>query len=137
MFSMKSRNTWRATTRLTHLGRVPEHSHRAYSASGPVVPPTLAIASKQRTLDVVVILKLDRLTRNVADLGRLLALFEKYHVALAGPDLPFDSSTSVGRLIAKSVDERCPMGARTDCRADPRRAQTQERERASRMHLRP
>jgi site-specific DNA recombinase len=65
-----------------------------------------------------VVLKLDRLTRSVVDLGNLLTLLEKHHVALAGPEVVFDTSTPVGRLMANllcavSQWEREEIGART------------------------
>ncbi len=73
---------------------------------------------KQRTVEAVLILKLDRLTRSVSDLGNLLALFDRKKVALAGPEVVFDTSTSAGRLIANllcsvSQWEREQIGERT------------------------
>lgn len=98
---------------------VTDNGYSARSLKRPGIEQIIqSVASKQHTLDAVVILKLDRLTRNVSDLGRLLCLFEKRRVALAGPDLPFDSSTSVGRLIANLLTsvaqwEREQIGERT------------------------
>ncbi len=98
---------------------VTDNGHSGRSLNRPGIEHILQIVTgKQHTLDAVVILKLDRLTRNVSDLGMLLGLFEKRRVALAGPDLPFDSSTSVGRLIANLLTsvaqwEREQIGERT------------------------
>jgi DNA invertase Pin-like site-specific DNA recombinase len=73
---------------------------------------------RPRRVDAIVVLKLDRLTRSVVDLGNLLTSFEKHHVALAGPEVVFDTSTPVGRLMANllcavSQWEREEIGART------------------------
>jgi site-specific DNA recombinase len=98
---------------------VTDNGQSGRSLNRPGIEHILQIVTgKQRTLDAVVILKLDRLTRNVSDLGRLLGLFEKHRVALAGPELPFDTTTSAGRLMANLLTsmaqwEREQIGERT------------------------
>jgi site-specific DNA recombinase len=47
----------------------------------------------------VIVLKLDRLTRKVADLGNLLEEFEKYGVTLHGVQDKLDTSSPSGRLV--------------------------------------
>jgi DNA invertase Pin-like site-specific DNA recombinase len=69
-------------------------------------------------VDAVVVLKLDRLTRSVADEADLIRLFNRKAVALSGPEVPFDSSTSTGRLFANITAsfaeyEREQIGERT------------------------
>ena len=50
-------------------------------------------------LDVIVIYKLDRLTRSVKDLGYLIELFEKCGVAFSSVTDNFDTTTANGKLI--------------------------------------
>ena len=49
--------------------------------------------------DVIVIYKLDRLTRSVKDLGYLIELFEKCGVAFSSVTDNFDTTTANGKLI--------------------------------------
>jgi DNA invertase Pin-like site-specific DNA recombinase len=56
--------------------------------------------SKKRKIDVVVVVKLDRLTRQVADLGFLTRdVFEKHEVALASVVESIDATTAAGMLM--------------------------------------
>lgn len=52
---------------------------------------------KQR-VSAVIVSKLDRLTRNVRDLGYLLELFQKHNVALMSVSDSLDTSSATGRL---------------------------------------
>jgi DNA invertase Pin-like site-specific DNA recombinase len=54
---------------------------------------------KNKTVDAVIILKLDRLTRSVKDLGAMTALFEKTGVALVSVQDSINTSTAAGRLV--------------------------------------
>lgn len=54
---------------------------------------------RQRTVDGLVVLKLDRLTRSVKDLGILLDAFERAAVAFSSVTDNFDTSTANGRLV--------------------------------------
>jgi len=54
---------------------------------------------KKREVDVVVVLKLDRLTRSVKDLCTLLEGFDKAGVAFSSVSDNFDTSTANGRLV--------------------------------------
>jgi site-specific DNA recombinase len=49
-------------------------------------------------VDVVIVYKLDRLTRSVADLDKLMKLFERRHVALVSLQESLDATTATGRL---------------------------------------
>lgn len=66
----------------------------------------------------MVVLKLDRLTRSVADLGRLIEDLERYKVALVSVTESLDSSTAGGRLVMNLLGsvsqwEREVIGERT------------------------
>src|SRR3990170_8051949 len=50
-------------------------------------------------IDVIVIYKIDRLTRSLADFVRLMDLFDRYEVSFVSDTQSFDTSDSMGRLI--------------------------------------
>src|SRR5579864_2239997 len=80
-----------------------------------------------RKVEAVVVAKLDRLTRSVRDLCRLLDLFEKKNVALISVAESLDTGSAAGRLVitimaAVSQWEREAIGERTrDAMAHKRR----------------
>jgi DNA invertase Pin-like site-specific DNA recombinase len=71
-----------------------------------------------KAVDVVIIAKLDRLTRSVKDLAELLERFTKHGVTLVSVAESLDTSTAAGRLVlnimtAVSQWEREAIGERT------------------------
>lgn len=58
---------------------------------------------KAKALDAVVVLKLDRLTRSVRDLGTLIETFERRGVALVSLGESIDASTAAGRLMLNVI----------------------------------
>lgn len=56
-------------------------------------------AVRQRTVDAVIVLKLDRLTRSVRDLGALLDLLARYDTALVSVSESLDTASAAGRLM--------------------------------------
>lgn len=54
---------------------------------------------KKHSFDVVVIYKLDRLTRSVKDLGTLIEIFDKADVAFSSVSDNFDTTTANGKLV--------------------------------------
>lgn len=71
-----------------------------------------------RKVRVVIVLKLDRLTRSVRDLGELLERFEKKGVSLVSVQESLDTGSAAGRLVlnvmaAVSQWEREAIGERT------------------------
>ncbi|MBI4564621.1 MAG: recombinase family protein [Planctomycetes bacterium] len=50
-------------------------------------------------LDVVVVYKLDRLTRSIRDFGRIMDAFEQHGVAFVSVSQRFDTTSSMGRLM--------------------------------------
>jgi len=54
---------------------------------------------RRREVDVVVVLKLDRLTRSVKDLGDVLERFERADVAFTSVTDNFDTTTANGKLV--------------------------------------
>src|SRR5688572_9085905 len=69
-------------------------------------------------IDVVIIYKLDRLTRSVSDLDKLMKLLARKHVALVSLQESLDATTATGRLMMNllasiSQWEREVIGERT------------------------
>jgi len=54
---------------------------------------------KKGEYDVIVVYKLDRLTRSVKDLGYLIELFDKHEIAFSSVSDNFDTTTANGRLV--------------------------------------
>jgi DNA invertase Pin-like site-specific DNA recombinase len=53
---------------------------------------------KERRIDVVVVYKVDRLTRSLADFAKLVELFDGHGVAFVSVTQSFNTTTSMGRL---------------------------------------
>jgi DNA invertase Pin-like site-specific DNA recombinase len=54
---------------------------------------------RARRIDVIVVYKVDRLTRSLADFAKLVELFEAHGVAFVSVTQQFNTTTSMGRLI--------------------------------------
>ena len=50
-------------------------------------------------IDVIVIYKIDRLTRSLADFSKMVEIFDKHKVSFSSVTQPINSSTSTGRLM--------------------------------------
>jgi site-specific DNA recombinase len=96
---------------------VQDEGYSAKSLDRPGMQHLLAMAEAGQ-VQVVVVTKLDRLTRSVADLDRLLKLFDKMSVALVSLQESLDATTATGRLMMNllasvSQWEREVIGERT------------------------
>lgn len=49
-------------------------------------------------IDVIVVYKIDRLTRSITDFAKLIDLFERFNVSFASVTQPLNTMTSIGRL---------------------------------------
>ena len=81
---------------------LPKHYDDGGESGSTLVRPALQemLADVERGLiDVVVIYKLDRLTRTLLDFIRLVDLFEQYGVVFVSVTQNFDTAESTGRLI--------------------------------------
>ena len=56
-------------------------------------------AVRERKVDVVVVYKMDRISRSLADFMELTKLFEQYKVSIVSVTQKFDTSTSMGRMM--------------------------------------
>jgi DNA invertase Pin-like site-specific DNA recombinase len=54
---------------------------------------------KQRKIDIILVYKIDRLTRSPKDFYQLIEFFEKYNVSFISITERFDTSTPAGRLL--------------------------------------
>jgi len=68
------------------------------SLNRPGIEEIIRLA-KRKEIDAVVIYKLDRLTRNVSDLNRLIELFTKCGVSLISVKDSLDTQTAAGRMV--------------------------------------
>jgi site-specific DNA recombinase len=58
-------------------------------------------------IDVIVVYKVDRLTRSLADFAKLVELFDKHGVSFVSVTQQFNTTTSMGRLtLAPSLSAR-------------------------------
>src|SRR5436189_709427 len=53
---------------------------------------------KAGTVDIIVVYKVDRLTRSLADFAKLVELFDRHHVSFVSVTQQFNTTTSMGRL---------------------------------------
>jgi len=59
---------------------------------------SLLQAIKEKQIDVIVVYKVDRLSRSLADFVKLVDLFDRYSVSFVSITQQFNTSTSMGRL---------------------------------------
>jgi DNA invertase Pin-like site-specific DNA recombinase len=59
---------------------------------------------RARKIDVIVVYKVDRLTRSLADFAKLVELFDAYDVSFVSVTQQFNTTTSMGRLTCS-----CPL----------------------------
>ena len=79
-------------------------------------------------VDVIVVYKVDRLTRSLADFAKLVELFDQQNVSFVSVTKQFNTTTSMGRLTLNVLLSLCPVRARGHLRAHPgqdRRLQAQ------------
>jgi site-specific DNA recombinase len=53
---------------------------------------------REGLIDVAVVYKVDRLTRSLADFGRIIELFDAHGVSFVAVTQQFNTTTSMGRL---------------------------------------
>jgi DNA invertase Pin-like site-specific DNA recombinase len=72
----------------------------AYSGASLVRPALQALLAdvQSRKVDIVVVYKVDRLTRSLADFAKLIELFEAHAVSFVSVTQSFNTSSSMGRL---------------------------------------
>src|SRR5688500_11276569 len=81
---------------LTEVIRAAEHSAKGLKRPGMARLLSLVEAGQ---MDVVMVYTLDRLTRSVVDLGKLMALFKRKRVDLVSLQESLDATTATGELM--------------------------------------
>jgi DNA invertase Pin-like site-specific DNA recombinase len=99
------------------LELIRDEGHSAKHLKRPGLERLLALVESRR-VEAVIVYKLDRLTRSVADLEELMKLFERKGVALVSLQESLDATTATGRLMMNllasvSQWEREVIGERT------------------------
>jgi DNA invertase Pin-like site-specific DNA recombinase len=91
---------------------------------------TLLAEVRARKIDVVVVYKVDRLTRSLADFAKLIEVFDAHGVSFVSVTQSFNTTTSMGRLtlnilLSFAQFEREVIGERVRlCRRRPERFKT-------------
>jgi site-specific DNA recombinase len=84
---------WRAIAE-----RFDDGGHSGGTLERPALQLLLA-AVRERRVDVIVIYKIDRLTRSLMDFAKLAELFEKEGISFVSVTQQFNTTTSMGRLM--------------------------------------
>lgn len=80
-------------------------------------------------IDVVVVYKVDRLTRALSDFAKLVEIFDRHGVSFVSITQQFNTTTSMGAADAERAVIVCPVRARGHCRARPRQDRRVQEER--------
>src|SRR5256884_1452476 len=81
--------------------RVPEHYEDAGLSGASLQRPALQALLAEvraRRIDIVLVYKVDRLTRSLADFAKLIELFDSHNVSFVSVTQSFNTSSSMGRL---------------------------------------
>jgi DNA invertase Pin-like site-specific DNA recombinase len=65
---------------------------------------------KARKINVIVVYKVDRLTRSLADFAKLVELFDAHGVSFVSVTQQFNTTTSMGRLTLNVLPKPCAIG---------------------------
>lgn len=78
----------------------PSTSDGGYSGGSLERPALKALLDdvEQRQVDIIVVHKIDRLTRSIRDFGRIAERIEAYGASIASVTQHFNTTTSLGRL---------------------------------------
>jgi site-specific DNA recombinase len=79
------------------LARYDDGGYSGGSTERPALQ-RLVVDIRDRKIDVVVVYKVDRLTRSLADFANLVELFDGHGVSFVSVTQQFNTTTSMGRL---------------------------------------
>src|SRR5258706_2653394 len=74
---------------------------------------------RARMIDVIVVYKVDRLTRSLADFAKLVELFDAHGVTVVSVTQQFNTTTSMGPADAQCAPVHCPVREGSHLRAHP------------------
>src|SRR5262249_3883500 len=89
------------------------------STNRPALQSLLANV-KARRLNVIVVYKVDRLTRSLADFAKLVELFDAHDVSFVSVTQQFNTTTSMGRLSMVNSYMAAAPAARYPCAPHPK-----------------
>jgi site-specific DNA recombinase len=75
---------------------------------------------RARKIDVIVVYKVDRLTRSLADFAKLVELFDAQGVSFVSVTQQFNTTSSMGRLTSERAPVLCPIRKGSHLRTHPR-----------------
>src|SRR5215207_3011695 len=75
----------------------------------------LLLAIQARRIDVVVVYKVDRLTRSLTDFAKLVELFDAHGVSFVSVTQAFNTTTSMGRLTLNVLLSFAQFEREVDC----------------------
>jgi len=81
--------------------QLPDHYDDGGYSGGSLQRPALQnllAAVRERRIDIIVVYKVDRLTRSLADFARLVELFDGHGVSFVSVTQSFNTTSSMGRL---------------------------------------
>jgi site-specific DNA recombinase len=73
------------------------------------VPACFLADVRAGTIDIVLVYKVDRLTRSLADFAKLIELFDAHGVSFVSVTQSFNTSSSMGRLTLNVLLSFCPV----------------------------
>lgn len=78
-----------------------DYDDPAFSGGNMERPALLRLLAdiEAKKIDIVVVYKIDRLTRSLADFSRMIEVFERHKVAFVSVTQQFNTTTSMGRLM--------------------------------------
>jgi DNA invertase Pin-like site-specific DNA recombinase len=83
---------------------------------------------RARRIDVIVVYKVDRLTRSLADFAKLVELFDEHDVSFISVTQAFNTTTSMGPPDPEYAAFVCPIRARDHGRAHPGQSRCLQKE---------
>ena len=93
---------------------IPDHyDDGAFSGASLERPALQKLLAEVRAskIDIIVVYKVDRLTRSLADFAKLVELFDQHSVSFVSVTQSFNTTSSMGRLTPISLSLRHPLRA--------------------------
>jgi site-specific DNA recombinase len=94
-------------------GRYDDGAFSGASLERPALQQLLADVRADK-VDIVLVYKVDRLTRSLADFAKLIELFDAHGVSFVSVTQSFNTSSSMGRLTLNVLLSLCPVRTRAD-----------------------
>ena len=109
-------------------GRYDDGAFSGASLERPALQQLLADVRVGK-IDIVLVYKVDRLTRSLADFAKLVELFDAHGVSFVSVTQSFNTSSSMGRLTLNVLSVVCPVRTGADRRAGARQDRCLEAQR--------